>query len=276
MNPRAMVNDATAGGRTNHTKSIAGTTPRRNGFQFLMRSQMTWARKPAPPIRHSLDVTRRSKARVCLFVAVLVGSIGVATAAASTPWRTHHDAANRFLVSTPSAWIWVPQTRAGALELAARLKARGDLRQAALLRSYLNDVWQSDPSRIFDAIEYPPTGAPIATDLVVTRRASPAGVAPSKSVLQLIAQTLFAGLKKSAGVRMNTPKPIYVSLNGSPSFRFDGSVPAAGFSGRRTGFDIFVLLDAHGLYNVEFRTDDVYLARQLALFRRIADTIRLG
>ena len=170
----------------------------------------------------------------------------------------------------------MPKTKASGLKLAVQLRARGEVHQAALVRSYLNDSWQSDPTRIFDAIAYPTTDSPIATDLVVTRRQLPSGVPTSRRTLQVLAQSLFDGLKKSSGVTMKPPKPIALSLGGRASFEFDGSSPAAGFGGRRTGFDIYLLLDARGLYGLELRTDSTYLSRELALFRQIAATARLS
>jgi hypothetical protein len=201
--------------------------------------------------------------------------LSVAYASASAPWRTHTDAATHFVVATPSAWIWIPGTKAATLRLARDLSAQGKLHQAALVRSYATDAWQADPARIFDGIAYPATGSPIATDMVVTRHALLSGLPPTQASLKGIAGVLFDELKKSNGIKMREPSPLAVPLAGGPSFLISGSASTVGFGGRRTGFIDYVMISKHGFYYVEFRTDGAYLNRQRATFRQIANTIRL-
>jgi hypothetical protein len=213
-----------------------------------------------------------------LTVATFLGCAALlpSSGAASTPWRTHIDQVNHFALATPSGWIWIPHTKSAALRLAASLRAQGRLHQAALVKSFATDAWQTDPTRIFDAIAYPATGSPIATDLVVTRKALPSGVSPTQSSLKEIAQVLYDGFKSQRGTKMREPRPLAVSLDANPSYLISGSVPAVGFGGRRTGFVLYLLIDRRGLYSVTFRTDSSYLSSQHDLFRRIARTARLG
>jgi hypothetical protein len=179
-------------------------------------------------------------------------------------------------VGTPYSWIWIPKTRAATFRLAKKLRNEGKVHQAALVASYATDAWQSDPVRIFDAVAYPTTGSPIATDLVLTRRALPGGVAPTQASLRTVADAQFNELKSASGVRLTVPRPRSVVLKAATSVMYSGSVNAVGFGRRRTGFEIFLFIDVHGLYEAEFRSDNAYLDKEMPLFRQIANTIKLA
>lgn len=187
---------------------------------------------------------------------VAATALVVVTGAVAAGWTTHRFHADGFQVATPSGWIVLPRSKAAALRLAATLATQGKARQAGLVRSYATDSWQNSPTRVFDAVVYPPPAvSSIAADVLVDRRPLPPGAKADTSTLRMVANGIFNSLKGSTGVTMGTKGPLFVSLPGGNAAFMYGTVVAAGLGGLKTGFLSYFLLGHGFIWQVELRTD---------------------
>jgi hypothetical protein len=217
--------------------------------------------------------------RTARAVALLVGVACLVSGAApaATAWTVYRDTANGFSISTPKPWVLVPGSRAEAQRLAASYEKKGETRQATLVRAYLADNYQSGEDRVLDGIQFPTRTSPILTDFVFVKDHLPSGMKSDPDTLSLIAQTIFGGLAKQHGIKLNTKAPTDLRLPAGNAIEFSGSGPAEGFGGRRTGFDLYMLLGpARTEWQIEFRTDSTRLGADRPLFRRIAESLRFG
>lgn len=214
--------------------------------------------------------------RTSLTAAVAVGALVFVVGAAAAGWTTHRYKADGFQVATPSGWIVLPHSKAAALRLAATLARQGKAHQAGLVRSYATDGWQNTPTRVFDAVVYPPPAvSAIATDVLVDRRPLPPGTKADKSTLRTVGNEIFDSLKSSSGVTMGTKKPLFPSLSGGSAAFMYGTAVASGFGGLKTGFLSYFLLGHGFIWQVELRTDSRYLGRTTPSFLKVAESFRM-
>jgi hypothetical protein len=199
-----------------------------------------------------------------------------AGAAAATRWAVYRDTVNQVSIATPAKWVRVPGSRAAALRLIASLRKRGETRQATLVRWYMDDNSQSGEDRIVDGIQYPIRTSPILTDFVLVKSRLPKSLKSDPATLDVIAKAIFVEFLKD-GSRMTTGDPVKIRLPAGRAEVLSGAVTAAGFGGRKTGFAIYILLGpGRTEWQIQFRTDSRQLDADGPLFRRIADSLRLG
>jgi hypothetical protein len=195
-----------------------------------------------------------------------------ATAAPSIASTKYRDVARGFTISIPPRWQVIPQNKRTRQALIAKLRKQGHRALANQLAAF-DQPWPK--FRVFDAVEWPPYATPIATDVIVVKRPLSPSDDRSPAGLRSVANIVFGSLKQERGVRMGSKRAARVQLEGSLSYLIYGSSPAEGFSGRRTGFALYLLMGRQALWQVEFRTDARFFDQHGNLFRRIAGTFRM-
>ncbi len=210
--------------------------------------------------------------RAGLLAVLIAVACGMAAAAdTTTPWKKHRDPVRGFTISTPSRWQVIPESTKQRHALVAKLRKEG--RQALANQIAAFDQWPR--FRVFDAVEWPPSATPIATDVIVVRRPLSPSDDRSAAGLRSVANVVYDSLKQEKAVRLGSKRATRVPLEGGLSYLIYGSSPAEGFLGRRTGFALYLLMGHRALWQIEFRTDERFSDQNSKVFRRIAGTVRM-